>query len=1357
MHDSQRFRRLLTVRYASALGLIALLAISAQVLVQQSLSAQASDAREINLAGRQRMLSQRIAKHALEARAASDPAPALAALRADVADWAGMHRGLLDGDPSRGLVGVDDPGIRQTLDSLSAPVAAVVAATTQTPIATDEVLAAEREFLPVMDRVVFALDAASAGSVQWLRKAEALLLLLTLLVLGLEARYVFRPMVDWGARMIEASRTSVRLEERSPVDESAASLLAFRWILVLGAVAVCAFWPVYRVIAPGGFDPLALRMGLAGAMLLVLALTYASANVRAHTWAASLALGAAMTAYFTWLAAANGYDPAWTLGAFTAGVGATLAITAHCTRADHVWVSVGSLSASMVGVVVVVGAQAASDWLFAGLFGVIAVLIGFTAVAQVRTREELRSRRDDLGARERLLRTVIDTIPDHIYVKDGQGRAWLRNVASARALGFERPEDSVGKTDAESASGMGKEVLADDRRVVETGEAIRDKLERADGGVWLKTTKVPFHDADGEVIGLVGVSRDVTEEREAQEAIRESEARMRSVLDAAPNVIVIIDADGVVIDANPAVETVLGFRPTDLVGESLVDHVVPERYRHQHPARLRRYATTGDPGSLFERKEVLARTADGGEVEAEITYRPLHLESGETLFILNLRDISPQKRAEAAILAARDAAQAQAREVAEHRRLLRTVIDAIPDCITVKDRDGRCLTRNVADARVMGYQTVEESVGITLLESNAPREIAERYHAQDLAVMASGEPLVEVEGERAFGDGWKESTKVPLRDESGAVTGLVTVMRDITERKQAEAEIVRAKEAAEAAREAAEAATQAKSEFLANMSHEIRTPMNGVIGMTSLLMDTPLDREQRDFVETIRTSGDALLTIINDILDFSKIEAGMLSLEVHPFELRKAVEDALDLVAQPAAEKGVELAYLIEDGVPRTVRGDVTRVRQVLVNLLSNAVKFTPSGSVCVRVEAAPLEAAAGATTEVRFAVEDTGIGIAADKLGLVFESFSQADASTTRQFGGTGLGLTICRRLTEMMGGAMGVESEPGAGSTFRFSVQAEVAASEKRVFLHSEQPALEGRRVLIVDDIDINREILSRLSSRWRMASDEASSGAEAIAAAAKARDEGRPYDLVLLDMQMPEMDGLDVARALSGPDGPVIVMLTSISREGGLREVAQDAGVHRLLYKPTKPSQLYDVLIEAFDGRPAAEPTSSASGTAAPAGETTAWIARPSAPTLDPASVRILLAEDNVVNQKVALRLLGRLGHTADVVADGAEALAAVEGRAQAGGAYDVVLMDVQMPEMDGLEATRRVRGSGVVSDQPWIISLTANAMEGDREACLDAGCDDYLPKPVQLQSMREALERAVQSRAGRAQSARQSVSP
>ena len=654
--------------------------------------------------------------------------------------------------------------------------------------------------------------------------------------------------------------------------------------------------------------------------------------------------------------------------------------------------------------------------------------------------------------------------------------------------------------------------------------------------------------------------------------------------------------------------------------------------------------------------------------------------------------------------------RAERDDAAAQRVLLRTVIDALPHHVYVKDRQGRCVVRNRFSCDWLGVEDPSEAAGLTTFQTSPPG-LAADYFSAEMHVMESGEAVIERE-EPCLSDGepgWMVSSRLPLRGDTGEVIGLVGVSRDVTAQKQTEAALVEAKEVAEAS-------TRAKSEFLANMSHEIRTPMNGVIGMTSLLLDTALDREQREFVETIRTSGDALLTIINDILDFSKIEAGMLSVEAHPFEVRQCVEDALDLVAQPAAEKGISLACILDESVPQVIETDATRLRQVLVNLLSNAVKFTPSGSVCVRVDAAPADAGAGAepeggaeagaAVEVRFAVEDTGIGIAPDKLALVFESFSQADASTTRQFGGTGLGLTICRRLVGMMGGEIAVESVPGEGSTFRFSVEARVVPSPP-------QPRpFEGQRALVAIGDAVTRESVAELLVGLGLAVDDAPPDA-VVERVAQGRRAGRPYDVVLADVS----DGTEAARQFHEPSGggPPVVLLDASPRDA--RRQAGAAGVRSVLAVPVTA----DALRAALDDL---------DGGARPPEAAPAWVARPA-----PRPLRVLLAEDNAVNQKVAVRLLGRLGVVPDVVANGAEALDAVRRQP-----YDVVFMDVQMPEMDGLEATRRIRASAVVAEQPWIVALTANAMAGDREACLEAGTDDYVAKPVRPDAIRDALDRA-----------------
>jgi PAS domain S-box-containing protein len=659
--------------------------------------------------------------------------------------------------------------------------------------------------------------------------------------------------------------------------------------------------------------------------------------------------------------------------------------------------------------------------------------------------------------------------------------------------------------------------------------------------------------------------------------------------------------------------------------------------------------------------------------------------------------------------------------LAGERYLLHALMDNVPDSIYFKDTASRFTRVNKAAALRFGPDDPAKVVGKTDFDFFTDEHARQAYDDEQ-GLMRSGQPVVGKEEKETWPDGretWVSSTKMPFRDQHGRIIGTFGISRDITDRKRAEVELHKAKQAADQA-------NRAKSAFLANMSHEIRTPMNGILGMTELALETELTVEQRQYLDMVKASADSLLTVINDILDFSKIEAGKLELEALDFDVRDSLGDAMKALALKAHQKGLELALHVRPEVPEAVRGDPVRLRQVILNLANNAIKFTDHGEVVVEVvsgESDPLTTHHSPLTTLHFSVRDTGIGIAADKLRAIFEPFTQADVSTTRKYGGTGLGLTISSRLVEMMGGRIWVESEAGAGTTFHFTAAFAPPQGEPVRRRPVRLESVRGLSVLVVDDNATNRMILEETLRSWQLKPTVVDGGPAALAEMRRRAAAGEPFPLVLLDVMMPEMDGFALAEEMKQhPElaGATVMMLSSSGQPGGAARCRR-LGVASFLMKPLKQSELLDALLNALGRREAAPEAASPAARAASGG------GAPGRP------LRILLAEDNAVNQMVALRLLAKDGHTVVVVGDGKEALARLEEQP-----FDLVLMDVQMPEMGGFEATAAIRQREQETGRHVpIVAMTAHAMKGDRERCLEAGMDGYVSKPVQSHELRQVI--------------------
>ena len=917
--------------------------------------------------------------------------------------------------------------------------------------------------------------------------------------------------------------------------------------------------------------------------------------------------------------------------------------------------------------------------------GVVIVLYGM-AQRDIRSRNHAELEQQKSLS---LLSSTLESTADGILVSDSQGKIVIFNQRFVTM--WRIPEDVVESRDDDKALAIVLDQLRNPEAFLEKARYFRneqaadsfDILEFKDGRVFERRSQ-PQKIAE-KVIGRVWSFRDVTEQKQADEKLSLSEARYRRLVEKADDIIFEADPNGFFTLVNPVGLKITGYSEDEVIGKHFLEFIHPE-FRDEAMHFYGRQYVKSIPATYYE-YPVLTKQ---GEVVWLGQHTQLIMEGDRVVGVQSIaRNITDRKLAEEALTSA----------YLVQEQILSTAATAI-----FMVDSGRIITSvNEEFSNVTGYGK-EEVIGkpcsmFAYDQCTAQCGLLnihefEPIHRYQCTIKAKNGIILTV---------LKNSS--PLKNAKGDSTGCIESFVDVTELHEA--------------REAAEQASRAKSEFLANMSHEIRTPMNGVIGMTDLALGTELNEEQREYLEAVKISADSLLSLINDILDFSKIEVGKLELALIDFSLRDCVANTLITLAVSAHKKGLELLYDIPAEIPDGVIGDPGRLRQIFVNLVGNAIKFTAQGEIAVE---ARLESETDSEVCFQFSVTDTGIGIPADKQEKIFGAFEQADGSTTRNYGGTGLGLAVSAQLVHMMGGRIWVESEVGRGSTFRFTAHLELHSEPTGITLCQDSSNLKDLPVLVVDDNATNRRILEQMLASWNMNPVSVDHGAAAIEEMKRAHERGTPFEVVLIDSMMPDIDGFRLAKRIKGDpelNAATLIMLTSAGERGHAARCVE-VGISAYLMKPVRQSELLETICSTLrkttrTGRPTL---------------LTRHVLRESKGRLN-----VLLAEDNPVNQKLATRLLQKMGHSVTVVGNGRQALAAFMKNQ-----FDVILMDIQMPEMDGFEATAAIRErekSQVGSHVP-ILAMTAHAMAGDRERCLEAGMDGYVSKPINVQELVEAME-------------------
>jgi PAS domain S-box-containing protein len=918
-----------------------------------------------------------------------------------------------------------------------------------------------------------------------------------------------------------------------------------------------------------------------------------------------------------------------------------------------------------------------------------AVQGGTTAETRRHVRPPAADGHRELGASpaapardEEKFRGLLEAAPDAMVIVDGGGKIVLVNAQTETLFGYARDElvgDRVELLVPERFRDQHvghRGAYSSDPHTRSMGAGLELYGRRKDGSEFpVEISLSPLHTEQGTLVS--SAIRDIT-------ARKRSEEKFRGLLESAPDAMVIVDQSGEIVLVNAQTERLFGYAREDLIGER-VEMLVPERFRQEHPEHRRVYSADPHTRSMGAGLELYGRRKDGSEFPVEISLSPLETEDG-TLVSSAIRDITARKISEAA------ASQFAA------------VVASSRDAIITKSLDGTITSWNDAAEELYGY-TAAEAVGqpISML---VPPDHADEVPAI-IGQIKQGEQdhPDHLETVRITKDGRRidvELTISPVRDGTGAPIAACTIVRDITERNRARLELERATaKAIEASR--------SKSEFVANMSHEIRTPLNGVIGMTELLRGTALDMLQREYVDALATSGEALLAVINDVLDFSKIEAGRLELDPTDFDVRRTLEDACQILAEEAHRKGLRIDHWIEADVPATVRGDAGRLRQVLLNLLSNAVKFTDAGTVSVRVRVQHDDT-------LHFSVADTGVGIDATRAPKLFEAFVQADQSTTREYGGTGLGLAISSKLVALMGGEIGAEQRNGGGSIFWFTVRLPAVAGAARA--PRPRADLQGLRALVLDDDPVARALLEEYMHNWGLVCESVSAGDDAIGMLERGVAQGHPFELAVLDIGWPALSGIELGHEIRKRPALRALKLLGVlsSPTGPALQAAAEVGVAACVTKPVRQSQLLNAIGAALAGSRYPHDDGSPVSTI----------------LTDGGGPHVLIAEDNEINAMLAVELLGKRGLGTAVAHNGREAVE----MARAGG-YAAIFMDCQMPEVDGYEATRQIR-SNERGHVP-IIAMTAHSMPGDRDRCLAAGMDDYVAKPIRDEQLDAALGR------------------